>query len=70
MKQVSGNCYLSEQENDMSDEIKQIYRIWQNRYNMMVLADEYEFSWIGKANPTKDQVFTYPGTGHRRGMSH
>lgn len=43
----------------MSDEIKQIYRIWQNRYNMMVLADEYEFSWIGKSNPTKDQVFTY-----------
>lgn len=56
---VSGSCFLSEQGNEMWDEIRQIYRIWQDKYNMMVVNGEYEFSRIAKGNPVKDQVFTY-----------
>lgn len=56
---VSGSCSLSEQGNEMWDEIRQIYRIWQDKYNMMVVNGEYEFSRIAKGNPVKDQVFTY-----------
>lgn len=56
---VRGNCSLSEPGNLMEEEIRSVYRVWQNRYNMMVAAEDYEFAWIGKANPVKDQLFTY-----------
>ena len=56
---VSGNCSLVEPDNLMLDEIKQIYRVWQDKYNMMIANEDYEFAWVGKSNPVKDQVFTY-----------
>lgn len=56
---VSGNCSLVEPGNLMLDEIQQIYRVWQNKYNMMIANEDYEFSWVKKSNPVKDQVFTY-----------
>lgn len=43
----------------MLDEIQQIYRVWQNKYNMMIANEDYEFAWVDKSNPVKDQVFTY-----------
>ena len=56
---VSGGCSLVEPGNFMEEEIKQIYRVWQNKYNMMIANEDYEFAWIGKSNPVKDQIFTY-----------
>lgn len=57
--EVSGSCTLVEPDRLMTEEIQQIYRVWQNRYNMMIANEAYEFDWIGKSNPVKDQVFTY-----------
>lgn len=56
---VKGYCTLSEPGNFMQDEIREVYRGWQNSYNMMVANEDYEFAWIEKANPVRDQVFTY-----------
>lgn len=56
---VSGSCSLVEQDHLMLDEIRQIYRVWQNKYNMMIANEAYEFAWVSKSNPVKDQIFTY-----------
>lgn len=56
---VSGGCSLSEPGNQMEEEIRELYRVWQNRYNMMAAREDYEFAWVRKANPVKDQLFTY-----------
>lgn len=56
---VSGTCHLVEPGNYMTEDIKQIYRNWQNKYNMMIANESYEYAWIEKSNPVKDQIFTY-----------
>lgn len=56
---VSGNSTLVEPGNLMLDEIKQIYRAWQNKYNMMIVNEDFEFAWVEKSNPVKNQEFTY-----------
>lgn len=56
---VSGSSTLIEPGNIMLDEVKQIYRVWQNKYNMMIANEEYEFAWVEKSNPVKNQEFTY-----------
>jgi len=56
---VNGSCQLVEQGNFMLEEIKQIYQIWQKKYNLMVEYEDYEYDWVLKSNPPKDQHFTY-----------
>ena len=56
---IGGKGYLAEPGNFMTDEIKEIYRAWQNKYNMMIANEDYEFAWIEKSNPVKNQEFTY-----------
>ena len=56
---VSGTSDLVEPGKLMLEEIRQIYRVWQNRYNMMIINEDYEYAWVGKSNPVKDQEFTY-----------
>lgn len=56
---VEGNCFLLEPEHNLLDDIKQIYKVWQNKYNMMVENEDFEYAWVSKANPAKDQHFTY-----------
>lgn len=56
---VSGKTYLAEPEKTMLNEIKQIYRSWQNKYNMMVINEDYEYAWAKASNPVKDQIYTY-----------
>lgn len=56
---VDGKCQLVEPGHFMQKEIEQIYRVWQNRYNMMIVNESYEFAWIEKSNPVQDQMFTY-----------
>ena len=63
---VSGNSSLVEPGNLMLSEIQQIYRAWQDKYNMMIVNEDYEYAWVGKSNPVKNQEFTYvykSGTG-------
>ncbi len=54
-----GRCHLVEQENPMLGDIRQVYQAWQNRYNMMVIAEDFEFAWVCKSNPFQDQRYTY-----------
>jgi len=56
---VSGKCYLVEPGNFMLEDIKEIYRAWQGKYNMMIANEDYEYAWVEKSNPVKEQVFTY-----------
>lgn len=56
---VDGSCKLAEPENQMLSEIRQIYCAWQDKYNMMVINEDYEYAWVGQSNPVKNQEFTY-----------
>ena len=56
---VSGNCELVEPAHRMLEEIKEVYREMQNKYNMMIVNEEYEFAWVLEADPVKKQEFTY-----------
>lgn len=56
---VTGKCFLAEPGNFMLEDIKAIYRTWQSKYNMMIANEDYEYAWVEKSNPVKDQEFTY-----------
>lgn len=56
---LEGNCYLVENESPALDDIRQVYSVWQEKYNMMTVNEDYEFAWIKNSNPVKDQRFTY-----------
>ena len=56
---LTGTTRLVEEGNLMLEEIQSVYRVWQERFNMMVVGGEFEFAWVKKSNPFKDQLFTY-----------
>lgn len=56
---VDGNCFLVEPGHFMLDDIKQVYEAQQNKYNMMIINEDFEYAWVLKSNPAKDQCFTY-----------
>jgi len=56
---VAGNCFLVDQEHLMLEDIKQVYEVWQNKYNLMVENEDFEYAWVLSSNPAKDQRFTY-----------
>lgn len=41
------------------DDVKKIYAAWQKKYNMMIVNEDFEYAWVKKCNPCKDQSFTY-----------
>ena len=57
--QAEGSCFLLEQGADLKKDIIAVSRVWEERYNMMVIGDSHEFAWVDQANPPKDQEFTY-----------
>ncbi len=56
---AAGSCQLCEPGNILAEDIRSIYSYWQKRYNMMIENEDFEFAWIAKSNPVKDQIFTY-----------
>ncbi|NLV59824.1 MAG: GNAT family N-acetyltransferase [Clostridiales bacterium] len=56
---LRGTALLVEEGNRMLEEIQAVYRVWQESYNMMVVGGDFEFNWVKKANPFKDQLYTY-----------
>ena len=56
---VTGSCFLAEDDNNMLNDIKSVYETWQNKYNMMVINEDFEYRWVLQANPAKEQCFTY-----------
>ena len=62
---VDGSCDLVEPQNLHLDEIQNIHKSWQKRYNMMVENEDYDYLWLTKSNPVKDQIFTYIYKDHK-----
>jgi len=56
---VEGSCSLVEPGHLMLNEIKTVYQVWQNKYNLMVENEDFEYAWVVNSNPAKSQVFTY-----------
>ena len=56
---LEGSCYLVEPNKYYLDDIKKVYETWQNLYNMMIINEDFEYTWVLKSNPAKDQIFTY-----------
>lgn len=56
---VEGSCKLVEPGNFMLEDIRSVYQVWQNKYNLMVENEDFEYAWVHKSNPPKDQCFTY-----------
>ena len=56
---TGGTLYLVEPGRFMLEDIKAVYRAWQETYNMMVVAEDFEFRWVAKSNPVQDQQYTY-----------
>lgn len=56
---VEGRFALAEQQNPMTDEIRQIDRILEKRFNGMVCHSDDFYAWTKKQNPAVTQEFTY-----------
>lgn len=56
---LEGSLHFMEQGNLLLEDIQAVYRVWQERFNMMVVGGDIEFAWVKKSNPFKDQVYTY-----------
>ncbi len=56
---LSGSSHLLEGGEQWLTDIQAVYRLWQERFNLMVIGQEMEFAWVGKANPVKDQQYSY-----------
>ncbi len=56
---MQGSYHLSETPHTMSDAICAIDRIWESRYNMMVMHSDNYYDRYSKANPAATQEFTY-----------
>lgn len=60
---AKGSCYLLDgievSFDDALADVKKVYGAWQHKYNMMIVNEDWEYEWVKKSNPCKDQVFTY-----------
>ena len=58
-----GSCYLLDGYDISFDEalkdIKNVYTKWQHKYNCMIVNEDFEYEWVKKCNPYKNQEFTY-----------
>lgn len=61
--ETSGSCYLLDGKEVSFDEaledVKKVYSSWQHKYNMMVVNEDWEYDWVKKSNPYKNQEFTF-----------
>lgn len=57
--EANGGCYLIGPNTDALNDVKQVYAGWQRKYNMMIVNEDFEYAWVKKCNPCKDQSFTY-----------
>lgn len=68
---VDGHCYLVTKESPSAlEDIKAVWQTWQNKYNMSIVNEDFEYAWIKRCNPARDQSFTYiykSSTGNSKG---
>lgn len=56
---VSGTFRLAEKNCPMTDAIRALDRLWEARYNMMVIHDETFYNWTAKIDPAATGEYTY-----------
>ena len=56
---AGGNFYLCEPDRPMKKEIQALDRIWEEKYNMMVIHEEEDYRWTEKFDPAAKLEFTY-----------
>lgn len=58
---TTGKSTLVEQGNarEMLADVEAVYKVWQQKYNGMIVNGEPEYQFITKANPCKSQEFVY-----------
>lgn len=58
---LSGSSYLLDSATSAmaAKDIPYIYEKWQDKYNMMVINNHYDYQFIASADPYKNQTFTY-----------
>lgn len=56
-----GYCVLVDESNREAvfDDVKTLYETWEKKYNGMIHNETHEYAFVTKANPYKDQKFTY-----------
>lgn len=57
--EVAGSFHLLEPDVDLKQEIRSVYDAFSKRYNMMTIDGDIEYQWVDKADPFRDQVFTF-----------
>lgn len=56
---VEGTCQLLEPGVELKEDIRRVYEVWQNRYNLMTIDEDIEYAWVEKADPFRDIEYTY-----------
>ncbi len=56
---IDGTFHLLEPDTNLTQDIRQVYDVWQKRYNMMTADEEFEFNWAKESDPFRDKVYTY-----------
>lgn len=56
---INGSCELAEPSDTHLADVREIHRVWQNTYNMMVENEDCDYLWLTRTNPVKEQEFTY-----------
>lgn len=58
---IGGHCVLVDESNRTTvlSDIKNVYQSWQERYNLMIYNEEWEYRFVTEANPYKKMEYTY-----------
>lgn len=57
--EAEGSFHLLEKGKDLKADIRQVYDHFARRYNCMTLDADIEYTWVDKADPFRDCVYTY-----------
>ena len=56
---IEGNCYLVENGEKAINDIKAIHQDFIKGYNLTVVREDCDFSWVLKSSPSVDEKYTY-----------
>lgn len=57
--EVEGFFAMTEQNKPMTEDIQAVDRVWEQRYNMMVVHTDEDYKWTTEVDPAAKQNFTY-----------
>lgn len=56
---VEGTFRLADGRDSLTDAVRAVEALWEERFNMMVLHREEDYGWTKKSDPARRQEFTY-----------